>query len=175
VPLAGIVNADPQALQFERVEREILDAARPEALRRYGIRLEFLGLRKLSLPEAITEKVFERMRAERREVADQYRSEGEAEAVRIRAEADSAREQKLAAADAEARRIRAAGDAKAAEHYRVFAADPELAIFLRKLEVLEQTLGEKSTVVVSEQTEPFDLLGGDRALPAPPAPPGEKR
>ena len=36
-------------------------------------------------------------------------------------------------------------------------------MFLRKLEVLEQTLKEKSTVVLSSDTEPFDLLRGSKA------------
>ena len=56
-------------------------------------------------------------------------------------------------------------DAKAAEFYSTFEKDPELAIFLRKLEVMEQTLKEKSTVVLSADTVPYDLLTGVEALP----------
>ena len=44
-------------------------------------------------------------------------------------------------------------------------------MFLRKLDVLEETLREKSTVVLSSDTEPFDLLrAGGQSLPQPPAP-----
>ena len=87
--------------------------------------------------------------------------------MRIRSEADSLREQQLARADADARRIRAEADAAAAEFYRVFEEDPELAMFLRKLEVLEETLGFRSTVLLGPDTEPFDLL---RGVPAPALP-----
>ncbi len=161
-PFAALVNTDASALKFDEIEREILAAVRPEARERYGVEIEFLGVRKLALPEAITERVFERMRAERKEASERYRSEGEGEAIAIRAEADSRRDQRLAAAEAEARRLRAAGDAAAAEYFRVFEKDPELAIFLRKLEVLQETLGTNATVVVGADTPPFDLL---RAAP----------
>ena len=157
-PFSGLVNVRPDALLLDQIEREIHEAARPEAMERYGIDLAYVGIRKLTLPEAITEQVFERMRAERAEAAERYRSEGAAEALRIRAEADSQREQRLTEADAQARMIRAEGDALAAESYRVFEEDPELAMFLRKLDILEQVLGAKSTLVLSAETEPFDLL-----------------
>lgn len=166
-PFAALVNTDPAALKFDDIEREILEAVREEARERYGIEVSMLGIRKLALPEAITERVFERMRAERKEAAERYRAEGEAQAMAIRAEADSLREQRLAAADAEARRLRAAGDAAAAEFFRVFAEDPELAIFLRKLEVLYETLSTNATLVVGTDTPPFDLL---RGLGRPPTP-----
>ncbi len=164
-PFSNLVNADPKAMKYEAIEKEILDAVQPEALDRYGIEVSFLGIRRLGLPEATTEKVFERMRAEREELAERYRSEGEGAAIRIRAEADRQKNQLLAQADADAKRIRADGDAQAAEYYRAFEKNPELAMFLRKLEVLQETLKERSTVVLSADTEPYDLLRGGQALP----------
>jgi len=158
--LAQLVNVHPAELRYADIEQRMLTAVQAEARARYGIAVEFLGLRQLGLPEAITAKVFDRMREERKAIADGYRSEGEGEAIRIRAEADSARDQTLAKAEGDAKRLRAEGDAAAAEYYGVFEKNPELAMFLRKLEVLEQTLKEKSTVVLSADTEPFDLLRG---------------
>ena len=158
VPLSALVNTRREALQFDKVEQRMLAAVQAEARERYGIEVEFLTIRKLGLPEGITAKVFERMREERKAIAEGYRAEGEGEAIRIRAEADSQRDQTLARAEADAKRLRAEGDAAAAEYYREFEKNPELAIFLRKLEALEQTLKEKSTVVLGSDTEPFDLL-----------------
>ncbi len=164
VTFAQLVNIDPAALRHDLIEQRVAEAVRLEAEKRYGIEVLFVGLRKLGLPEAITQSVFERMRAEREELAERYRSEGEGEAVRIRAQADSERDQVLARADAEARRLRAEGEAEAAAHYQVFSEEPGLALFLRKLDALRETLGDKSTVVLSADTEPFDLL-----LPETPA------
>jgi membrane protease subunit HflC len=155
---ASLINTDPAALQLEEMERKMFAAVQPEALERYGIELHFIGIRRIGLPEAITQSVFDRMRAERQELADRYRSEGEGESIRIRAQADSERDKLLAAAESEAKRTRAEGDAAAAEYYQVFEKNPQLAMFLRKLEVLEVTLKEKATVVLSTDTEPFDLL-----------------
>ncbi len=157
---AHLVNVNPDAIRFDAIETEILDALEREARDRYGIEVMFLGIRRLGLPEAITERVFDRMRAERSELAERYRSEGESEALRIRAEADSEREQALARAAAAAKRIRAEGEAEAAEFYGVFVENAGLAIFLRKLDALEQIMTNQTTVVLSSDAEPFDLLKG---------------
>jgi membrane protease subunit HflC len=164
-PFASLVNVKPDTIQFEAIEKQMLAAVQPEVSQRYGIAVEFLGIRKLGLPESITEKVFARMKAERQEIAERFRAEGEAEATKIRAQADSQRDQTLAKAEAEAKRLRADGDAKAAAYYQVFEKDPALAMFLRKLEVMEETLKEKSTVVLSADTPPYDLLRGTESLP----------
>lgn len=171
VHFAQLVNTDADALRHDEIERTVFDAVRPEAERRYGIRIEFVGLRQLGLPEAITQSVFERMRAERQELAERYRSEGEGEAVRIRARADSERDQALAKADADARRLRATGEAEAAEHFKVFAQDQDLALFLRKLDALRESIGDKATLVLGADTEPFDLLLSPVPVSAPPAAP----
>jgi len=164
---SAFVNLDASAIRLEEMEQRILERVQAEARERYGIEVVQVGLDRIGLPEGIAESVFERMRAERKELADRYRSEGEAEATRIRAEADSARQKLLAQADADAKRLRAEGEAAAAEFYRAFEADPELAIFLRNLDALEETLKEKSTVVLDAQSEPFRLLnGGEEVLPS---------
>ncbi len=162
-PFASLVNVNPEAIRFEAIEAEILDALQVEAEDRYGIRVSFLGIRRIGLPESITERVFERMRAERTELAERYRSEGESEALRIRAAADSEREQVLARATADTQRIRAEGEAAAADAYRVFHDHPDFALFLRKLDVLETVLTNQATVVLSSEMEPFDLLKGPGA------------
>lgn len=163
-----LVNTDASALRGEELEQRVLEQAQPQARERYGVDLQFVGIRRLGLPEAITQSVFERMRAERQALADRYRSEGEGEAIRIRAGADSERDQLLAGAEADARRLRAQGEAEAAEQFIVFEQSPELALFLRKLDALEETLQDKATVVLSSDTQPFDLLrGGTNALPQP--------
>jgi membrane protease subunit HflC len=164
---SNLVNVDAKQVMLDEIERRVLDEVRPAALARYGVDVQFVGVRRLGLPEAITESVFERMRAERQELADRYRSEGEGAAIKIRAQADSERDKLLAQADADAKRIRAEGDAAATEFYQVFEKSPDLAMFLRKLEVLEDTLKEKATVVLSADTEPFDLLKSTKPAPAP--------
>lgn len=153
-----LINVDPAQLKLEEIETKLLDAVNPEANERYGVAVHVVGIRRIGLPEAITQSVFDRMRAERQEIADRYRSEGEGESIRIRARADSERDQLLATAEAQAQALRSEGDAAAAEFYRVFERDPELAIFLRKIDTMQEMLNAKATLVLSSESEPFDLL-----------------
>lgn len=169
-----LINPDPAAVHLSQIEDDLFRPAAQEARERYGIEIETVGIRALGLPPAIMDKVFERMRAERKAVADGYRAEGDAEATRIRAEADSQREKKLAEADAAAQRLRAEGDAKAAEAYAAFNDDPDLAMFLRKLDVFQQLMGRRSTVILGTDTPPFDLLAPSPATGAPPSRPASE-
>lgn len=161
VAFSNLVNVAPDALALDTVEAEVLANLQPQTTERYGIETAFVGLRRIGLPESITLSVFERMRSERRELAERYRSEGEGAAIRIRAEADAEADRLLSLAEADATRLRAEGEAAAAETYRVFAEDPDLAVFLKKLDVLQDTLSERATVILSGDTPPFDLLQPD--------------
>ena len=165
-PLSALLSTLPEDVRLDEMEREVLGEVQREALDRYSIRVAFVGASQLSLPENITQSVFERMRAERERLAEHHRSMGESDGRRIRAEADSQREQILAVAAAEAEALRAEGDAQAIESYRVFEQDPELAQYLRKLSLLETTMTNRTTLVVGTDFAPFDLLRSEH-VPAP--------
>ena len=164
-PFSNLVNVKPEEVRYEQIESQMLAAVQPEAASRYGMEVEFLGIRKVGLPESITQKVFQRMRSERDEIAVRYRSEGEAEAIKIRAQADSQRDQVLAKAEADAKRAKAEADAQAAVYFDAFKKDEEFANFLKKLESLQASLQSNATVVISAEYVPFDLLRGEGALP----------
>jgi membrane protease subunit HflC len=170
--LADLLNPDPAQVQLDRIEAEILAQVAPQALTLYGLDVTLAGLRKISLPEATTETVAARIRAERESLAEKFRAEGDAEAVRILARAESERDQLVAEAQGRARRIQAEGDAEAAGYYEVFRQNPELAVFLRKLEAFERGLSDQTTLILTDETPPWDLLrqesGGKDKVPAKP-------
>ncbi len=165
-PFSALVNIDPDAVRIDRIESEILEAARESARELYGIEIKFIGLRKLGLPPSVTEAVYRRMIQERESAAAGRREEGLRRAAQIRADADRERAVILAEAEAEALRIRAEGEAASAEHYAVFGQNPELAVFLRKLEALERILDRNTTLILDADTPPFDLLRA-RSEPLP--------
>lgn len=167
--LEDLINADPAHVRIAEIEAKMLEMIRREAAALFGIDVAFLGIRQIGFPEAITDAVFERMKAERETVAQAILTAGESEAMRIRAESDSEREILLATAEGDATRIRAEGDAEAAKNYAVFQRNPELAVFLRKLDSLRRTLSEKTTLILDTDTVPYDLLDED-ALARPPEP-----
>jgi membrane protease subunit HflC len=124
----------------------------------YGIDIRHLGIKQLKVSEDVSKDVFERMRAERNRKTEATVAEGQAEATKIRTDADSKKTELLAAAEARAKAIRGQGDAEAAKYYKLLEQDPNLAIFLRDIEALKKILQERSTIVLSADTEPFKLL-----------------
>ncbi len=154
------ISTNPKQLKFAEVEQEILTGIKETASSKYGITVEFLGLKKLGLPESVTQKVFDRMSAERQREVERLNALGEAEAMNIRSAADRDRNELIAKADATATTIRGQADAEAAKSFEVFKTNPELAVFLLKLSSLEQTLKERATLILDERTPPFDLLNG---------------
>ena len=152
-----IINTDPKQMKLA----EIQDAIRRDLEKQasgYGIEIVGVGINTINVPKTISEKVFDRMIAERKRIADKYIAEGNSEARKIRISADSGRTIKLADAEAKAKEIRAQGDAEAAQYYAVFKQNPELAEFLRKLDSLKVVMKGRTTLVVDTRTPPFDLL-----------------
>ncbi len=154
-----LVNTDPKKMRLDAIEKEMLSEIAPQAFDQYGLKVVSLGIRTLGVPEKITKDIANRMIKERNVAATQYRKSGEVEAAKIKSEADKTRALMLADAEAEAKRIRAEGDAEAASHYAVFAENPGLAAFLRKIESLKRILSTKTTLVLDTDSAPFDIMG----------------
>jgi membrane protease subunit HflC len=160
-PLADFVNANEKELKFDVIEKEIKEAVQKQLqANNSGIQLEYLGLKRMGLPESVTESVFALMTADRKKLADKLNEEGSAEARKIRSSADREAAQKISTAEGEARRIKGQGDAVAAAVYPVFQQNPELAKFLLDLEALEASLKERSILIFDSRTTPFNLLTG---------------
>jgi modulator of FtsH protease HflC len=160
-PLGDFVNANAKDLKFDAIENEIKAIAQSQlATNNSGIRIEYLGIKKLGLPESVTQSVFDRMTAERKGLADKLDAEGLAEAQKIRSSADLAASKMISSAESKAREIRASGEAVAADLLPVFQQNPELANFLLRSEALEASLKERSTLIFDTRTPPFDLFTG---------------
>lgn len=168
-PLRDFISPDPNQVKFDQIEQEMLAYLQDRAREAYGIEVVMVGIKQLGLPESITGKVFERMKAERERMAKSIRAEGESRARVIKAEAEQKRQEILAQAQFEATTIRAQAEAEAAKSYAVFEQNPELAIFLFGVEALPKALKEKTTLIVDPDTPPLNLLRGE-AIPRRSAP-----
>jgi modulator of FtsH protease HflC len=158
-PFSSLISTDTNQLKFVEIESEMLDIIRPLA-RQNGMEVNFIGIKTLGLPEAITRSVFDRMREERQRHVQRLQAEGESRAAQIRSEADRERTIILSKAQAEASRIRGRADAEAAPFYAELEQSPELAIFLMRLNALEISLKERATLMLDTRTSPYDLLNG---------------
>ena len=153
------MNADPQELKFDAIEGEIQTAVQNELrTNNCGIEIEFLGIKKLGLPDSVVQAVFQRMTSERQVLISQLQYEGEAEAQKIRSAAERQAAETIAKAQADATRIRAEGEAEAAKTLPIFQQNPELANYLLRIAALQQSLNQKATLIFDERTPPFDLF-----------------
>ena len=108
--------------------------------RKIGVQVLDVRLKRVDLPQEVSESVYRRMEAERKRVANELRSTGSAEGEKIRADADRQREVIIAEAYREAQKVKGEGDAKASRIYaESFGQNPEFASFYRSLEAYRQS------------------------------------
>jgi membrane protease subunit HflC len=155
----SLISLD-MAVRLSGLERRIQENLEAQTLRDYGIRIVEVGVSQLALPEANAYSVYNRMRAERKAIANKYRAEGREQAAIIRAGADREKSDILSKAYEEGQVIMGEGEAEAARIYAdAFSKDPDFYQFWRTLETYRKILDEKTTLVLSEDSELFKYLG----------------
>ncbi len=132
-----------------------------------GIRIIDLRVKRIELPEEVSESVFNRMRAERLRVANELRSQGVEAGERIRADADRQVVVTLAEARRDAERLRGEGDALAAATYAdAFNRNPEFYSFNRSLEAYRRAFeAGDDMLVLDPKSEFFQHFDGAGMLP----------
>ena len=135
---------------------ELMRGKADQDARKIGVQIVDVRVKRVDLPQEVSESVYRRMEAERKRVANELRSEGAAEAEKIRADADKQREIIVAEAYREAQRVKGTGDAKAAAIYaEAFNANSEFYAFYRSLEAYRQSFKSKNDVLVLEPSSEF--------------------
>ena len=135
---------------------EILRQRADRDSRQMDIQVLDVRLKRVDLPQEVSESVYHRMEAERKRVANELRSQGAGAAEKIRADADKQREVIIAEAFREAQRTKGEGDAKAAEIYaQAYGKNPEFYAFYRSLEAYRNSFKNKSDVFVLEPDSDF--------------------
>jgi membrane protease subunit HflC len=125
-------------------------------LKRIGVAIIDVRLKRVDLPTEVSESVYRRMEAERKRIANELRSTGAADAEKIRADADRQREVLLAEAYRDAQRVRGEGDAKASAIYAAaFSQNPEFFAFYRSMEAYRSTFRGRSDIMVLEPNSDF--------------------
>jgi modulator of FtsH protease HflC len=145
-----------QSVRNETMRR----ASEPESIRdRLGIEIVDLRITRLNLPAGNQQAVFERMKSERKKIADRYRSAGMAENQMIRSQADRQYNEILAKTRADAERIRGTAEAEAVRILNgAHAQDPEFYTVLATLDAYRKILNEKTTLVLSASSSLLKML-----------------
>jgi membrane protease subunit HflC len=137
----------------EKIAKLILDQAQPK-LKKFGIEIVDIKIKRINYVEEVQRTVFGRMIAERKQIAEKFRSEGQGEARKI--EGDMEKDLKLITSTAyrKAQEIKGKADAEATLIYAdAFGRDPEFYSFIQTLDVYKETMGKDSFLILSTDSE----------------------
>lgn len=127
-----------------------------EEARSFGIEVVDIRIKRVDLPEDVSESVYQRMVAERARIAKELRAQGAEEAEKIRADAERQREILLAEAYGKAESIRGEGDGKAAEIYaNAYKSSPKFYSLYRSLDAYRKSFGTRDDVLVIDPSMEF--------------------
>ena len=143
-----------------KIAKGIMEASRAKVAE-FGIELVDVKIKRLNYVEEVQRSVYGRMIAERKQIAEKFRSEGQGEARKI--EGDKEREMKRITSEAyrTAQEIKGKADAEATKIYaQAYGADPDFYSFVKTLEIYMETLDKESTLVLSTDSEFFKYMKG---------------
>jgi modulator of FtsH protease HflC len=154
---------------MQGVQQRLVDDAKT-----FGIEIVDVRIKRVDFPASVADSVYQRMKSERQQVANELRSTGGAEGEKIRADADRQRDVLVAEAYRDAQKVKGEGDAKAAAIYaESFGKDPQFAQFYRSLDAYKASFSKKSDVLVLDPnaSEFFKTMrnGGGAVSAAPKA------
>ncbi|MBW1989325.1 MAG: protease modulator HflC [Deltaproteobacteria bacterium] len=133
---------------------EKIRKAAAEKLKDFGIELVDVKIKRVNYIDTVRRSVYDRMIAERKQIAEKFRSEGQGEARSIRGEKEKELKRIQSEAYRTAQEIMGKADAEAVKIYaQAFSSDPEFYSFVRTLELYKESMGKDSEVILSTDSE----------------------
>jgi membrane protease subunit HflC len=157
----GAASLRPARRGRKELEKDILAAAAPK-LAALGMELLDVRFKRVNYTPEVLDPIHQRMKSERTQIAQRFRSEGEGEAARILGR----KERRLREVESEAykkvQEVRGAADAEAtrvyAEAYDKNVEAREFYAFLKTLDTYRSVLGNRTNLVLSTDSDLFKLL-----------------
>jgi modulator of FtsH protease HflC len=144
----------------ELIMKGILEQAQPK-LAQFGIELVDVKIKRINYVAEVRDSVYARMIAERKQIAEKFRSEGHGEAQKITGEKERDLKRITSEAYKKAQEIQGKADAEATKIYaKAFGSDPGFYSFIKTLEVYNESLGKDTSVVLSTDSELFKYMKG---------------
>jgi membrane protease subunit HflC len=144
----------------EKITKQILQQAQPK-LSKFGIEVVDVKIKRINYVEQVRNSVYGRMIAERRQIAEKFRSEGKGEARKILGDKEKELKQITSEAYRKAQMIKGKADAESTKLYaEAYGVDPDFYSFIKTLEIYGDTLGKDSSLVISTDSEFFKYLKG---------------
>ena len=130
-----------------------MEQAQPK-LKEFGIELVDVKIKRINYVEEVRKSVYGRMIAERKQIAEKFRSEGTGEARKILGEKERDLKKITSEAYKTAQEIKGKADAHVTKLFaKAYGVDPQFYSFTKTLEIYSSTFDDKSTVVLSTDSE----------------------
>lgn len=137
----------------EKITKGILEQAQPK-LDKFGIQLVDVKIKRINYVDQVRKSVYGRMIAERKQIAEKFRSEGQGEARKIIGEKERDLKQITSEAYRTAQELKGKADAESTKIYaEAYGRDPEFYSFTRTLEIYNEALNESSSLILSTDSE----------------------
>jgi len=142
----------------EKMTRGILEQIAPKMVQ-LGIEIEDFRIKRINYVAEVQKKVYERMIAERRQISEKFRSEGQGQSKRIEGERQKELRKIKSEAYRTAEETKGAADAEAIKIYaNAFNRDPEFYSFINTLAIYKESLDESTNIIMSTKSEFFKYL-----------------
>jgi len=149
----------------EKITKQIMEQAQPK-LAKFGIELVDVKIKRINYVEEVRDSVYGRMIAERKQIAEKFRSEGMGEARKILGEKERDLKRITSEAYKIAEEIKGKADAESTKLYaQAFGVDPDFYSFIKTLEIYSDALDKDTSLVLSTDSEFFKYLKGYSSKP----------
>jgi membrane protease subunit HflC len=137
----------------QKIVKGILNQANPK-LNEFGILLIDVQIKRLNYVEEVRRSVYGRMIAERKQIAERFRSEGEGESRKIEGDRDRDLKEITSEAYRKSQEIKGKADAEATLIYaQAFNKDPDFYSFLQTLDIYKKTMDKETSLVLSTDSD----------------------
>ncbi len=163
------IESEEERIVLEQISKgrraiaaSILEAARARTLD-LGIEVLDIRLKRINYVDEVAKDVFARMIAERRRIAERFRSEGQGEAARIEGERQRDLQRIQSEAYRSAQELRGKADAEATAIYAdAYGRDAEFYAFVKSLETYERVVDGKTFLVLGTDSDLLKYLRAPR-------------
>lgn len=142
----------------EKITRAILEEV-AKIVPEYGIEVKDVRIKRINYVEEVGREVYERMKSERKRIAEKYRSEGGGESAKIDGDREKEYNRITSEAYRKAQIIMGKADAEATRIYaNAYQRDPEFYSFVNTLETYKKTMGKDTWLFLSTESDYFKYI-----------------
>jgi membrane protease subunit HflC len=156
----GLEDQEKKAQSFfwvtlgrEKITQGVLEQAQPK-VSQFGIELVDVKIKGINYVEEVRKSVYDRMIAERKQIAEKFRSEGKGEAQKVLGQKERDLQQITSEAYRVSQEVKGKADAEAAKIYAdAYGIDPDFYSFTQTLEIYNESLNKDASLLLSTDSE----------------------